>query len=81
LQDISSTPVETLEKAYFIAREEGIKYVYIGNVSGNGHEHTFCPECGELLIKRGMFGLESYELTDKGACPRCGAYVNIVSDD
>ncbi|WP_407282519.1 AmmeMemoRadiSam system radical SAM enzyme [Methanolobus sp. WCC1] len=81
LQDIRSTPVETLEKAYFIAREEGIKYVYIGNVPGNGHEHTFCPECGELLIKRGMFGLESYELTDKGACPRCGASVNIVSDD
>lgn len=81
LQNIRSTPVETLEMAYSIAKEEGIKYVYIGNVPGNGHEDTFCPECGELLIKRGMFGLESYKLTDKRACPRCGASVNVVSDD
>ena len=81
LQDIRSTPLETLEMAYSIAKEEGMRYVYIGNVPGNGHEHTFCPECGELLIKRGMFGVESYELTDGRTCPRCGTQICVASDD
>ena len=81
LQDICSTPLDTLERAYSIAREEGIKYVYIGNVPGNGHEHTFCPECGELLIERGMFGMDSNKLTERRACPRCGEEISIVSDD
>nr|WP_321498732.1 AmmeMemoRadiSam system radical SAM enzyme [uncultured Methanolobus sp.] len=81
LQDIRSTPLETLEMAYSIAKEEGMRYVYIGNVPGNGHEHTFCPECGELLIKRGMFGVESYELTDERTCPRCGTQICVASDD
>ncbi|TQD26116.1 AmmeMemoRadiSam system radical SAM enzyme [Methanolobus vulcani] len=81
LQNICPTHLETLEMAYSIAKEEGMKYVYIGNVPGNGHEHTFCPECGELIIKRGMFGVESYELTDKRTCPRCGTPINVVSDD
>jgi pyruvate formate lyase activating enzyme len=81
LQDIRSTPLETLEMAYSVAREEGMRYVYIGNVPGNGHEHTFCPECGELLIKRGMFGLDTYKLTGKGTCPRCGTPISVVSDD
>ncbi|WMW24736.1 AmmeMemoRadiSam system radical SAM enzyme [Methanolobus sediminis] len=80
LQNIHSTPLEALEMAYSIAREEGIKYVYVGNVSGNEHEHTFCPECGELLIKRGMFGVESYGLTDRRTCPRCGSPISVVSD-
>jgi len=79
LQDIPSTPLNTLEMAYNIAKEEGLKYVYLGNVAGTEHENTFCPECGELLIKRGMFSIEFNKLTNKQTCPRCGELISIVS--
>ena len=79
LQDIPSTPLKTLEKAYDIAKEEGLKYVYLGNVPGTEHENTFCPQCGELLIKRGMFSIELNKMTDKQTCPRCGEVISIVS--
>ncbi len=45
------TTLEFLEKAYKIAKQEGIKYVYIGNVISN-YENTYCPKCGRLLIER-----------------------------
>lgn len=79
LQDISSTPLSTLERAYSIAREEGLRYVYLGNVPGTEHENTFCPQCGELLIKRGMFSIELNQLTDEQTCPRCGNHIAVVS--
>lgn len=50
------TPVETLEKAYSIAKEVGLKYVYIGNVPGHKYNSTYCPKCRKRLIYRIHFG-------------------------
>ena len=52
LQNLPPTPVEKLEEAYTIAKDEGLKYVYIGNVPGNPRENTYCPNCGKLVIER-----------------------------
>ena len=53
MSDTPETKIEFLEKAYKIARDEGLEYVYIGNVPpGNPKENTYCPKCGKLLIKR-----------------------------
>jgi len=52
LQNLPPTPVEKLEEAYTIAKDEGLKYVYIGNVPGNSRENTYCPNCGKLVIER-----------------------------
>lgn len=71
LQNVPPTPVETLEKAYAIAREEGLNYVYIGNVFGHVKEHTYCPKCGKIVIKRLGFGIEENNLVD-GKCRFCG---------
>jgi len=35
-----------------LGKEEGLNYVYIGNVPGHPYENTYCPRCGALLIKR-----------------------------
>ncbi|WP_340818642.1 AmmeMemoRadiSam system radical SAM enzyme [Methanolobus sp. WCC4] len=78
LQNIPSTPLATLERAYDIAGEEGLRYIYIGNVAGTDYENTVCPQCGELLIKRGMFNIELNKLTDGTTCPRCGEHIPIV---
>ncbi|PIR71828.1 MAG: AmmeMemoRadiSam system radical SAM enzyme, partial [Candidatus Nealsonbacteria bacterium CG10_big_fil_rev_8_21_14_0_10_37_25] len=43
LQHIPDTPVETLQSAWKIGKEAGLKYVYTGNVPGLPSEDTFCP--------------------------------------
>ncbi len=52
LRNLYPTPVETLESARKIALREGLKFVYIGNVPGHKAEHTYCPNCNEMVIQR-----------------------------
>src|SRR5439155_1142147 len=66
------TPVETLEKHCAIAKEEGLKYVYIGNVSGHPLEHTYCPGCGAIAIKRYGFDITGWYLDKDNKCKKCG---------
>lgn len=75
MSDFSPTPKETLEKAYEIAKDKGMKYVYLGNI-GNSKNNTYCPECGELLIRRTRFGATKYYIRN-GKCPECGEKINI----
>jgi pyruvate formate lyase activating enzyme len=73
------TPVETLERAYEIAKEEGLKFVYVGNIPGHKYESTYCPECGRMLIRR--FGFEVVEVNLKGyRCGFCGAEIPLVGE-
>ncbi|NPA95577.1 MAG: AmmeMemoRadiSam system radical SAM enzyme [Thermodesulfobacteria bacterium] len=68
--DRQPTPVATLRKAREIGLEEGLKYVYEGNVPGEGGENTFCPSCGELVIARYGFAIMENRLR-QGKCPKC----------
>jgi len=56
--ETSATPVETLRKAYSIGKNEGLRYIYIGNVLGES-EDTLCPNCGESLIQRTGFTIRT----------------------
>jgi len=78
LNHLPPTQVETLKKAHKIAKEAGMKYVYIGNVPTEDGEKTFCPECGEVLIERNGFQIVSDELKETRKCPKCGARIDIV---
>jgi pyruvate formate lyase activating enzyme len=73
------TPVEKLREARDIGFEEGLRYVYEGNVPGEGGEDTRCAGCGSLLIKR--YG---YIITEaghrQGVCPTCGERLPGVFD-
>ena len=65
------TPVHTLERAHEIGREEGLEFVYLGNVPGHPYENTYCPDCGTLLIaRRGLWVSENR--LQGGRCPNCG---------
>ena len=71
------TPVRTLERAYQIGREEGLKFVYLGNVPGHPYENTYCPRCGALLIQR--YGVRMVKWLMKGdSCPKCGEKLPII---
>lgn len=76
----SPTSTRTLERARMIAIDEGLKYVYIGNVAGHPYENTYCPNCGELLIKRFVFSVLEYNLTRDKACPSCGEGIPVVGE-
>ena len=71
LTDLPPTPVEMLEMAYEVAKDTGLKYVYIGNIPGHPCNSTYCPSCGERLIHRMQFSILQ-NIVDKGKCPFCG---------
>ncbi len=71
LKGIAPTPVSTLDKALKIAREEGLLYVYIGNVADHPAEHTYCPHCQKMLIQRIGYRVTVVALK-AGKCRYCG---------
>jgi len=72
LMHLPSTPVKTLEEHCRVAREEGLRYVYVGNVPGHQWEHTYCPECKSIAIKRYGFDITGWNLDEKNRCTNCG---------
>jgi len=70
LLDQPRTPIKTLRRAREIGLEAGLKYVYEGNVPGEGGENTYCPECGELLIERFGFYIRKNKIIDS-KCFKC----------
>ncbi|WP_461866962.1 AmmeMemoRadiSam system radical SAM enzyme [Thermococcus sp.] len=77
LVSLPPTPMETVERAYRIAKEEGLKFVYIGNAPGHYGENTYCPRCGKPLIVRWGFEIEEYHIKD-GRCEYCGEPIPVV---
>jgi pyruvate formate lyase activating enzyme len=73
------TPVETLEKAYKIGKDEGLKFVYVGNVHRHPLENTYCPACGTILIERTILGVSKNHLKSDNSCPNCGEVIPIIS--
>ena len=74
MSDCPPTPVSTLQQAWDIGREAGLRYVYVGNVPGRASENTICHHCGETLIGRLGYQTLSYQIAD-GRCTQCGTLV------
>jgi pyruvate formate lyase activating enzyme len=77
LPDVSPTPVESLIKARDIGIKAGLRYVYEGNIPGEGGENTYCYNCGEVLIKRYGFEIMDNKLADE-KCPGCKTQIDGV---
>jgi pyruvate formate lyase activating enzyme len=72
---LSATPISTLERAYQIGKETGLKFVYLGNVPGHEYENTVCYSCGKLVVHRIGYDTEVIGL-DGSRCKFCGAELN-----
>ncbi|MBU1319315.1 MAG: AmmeMemoRadiSam system radical SAM enzyme [candidate division Zixibacteria bacterium] len=79
MTNLPPTPVETLERAFAIAQDEGLNFPYVGNVPGNKGENTRCPKCGDVVIERHGFLIRKNNLK-AGKCGVCGAAIPGVWD-
>jgi pyruvate formate lyase activating enzyme len=78
MMDLPETPVATLERLHAVAKAEGLEYVYLGNVWGHPLEHTYCPRCGSVVVRRFGFTIQSWRLDAENCCRKCGEKIPIV---
>ena len=75
MRHLPPTPVATLERAYEIGQQAGLKFIYTGNVPGHKNENTVCYSCGRLIVER--FGYQARIVGLEGSrCRFCGAELN-----
>jgi pyruvate formate lyase activating enzyme len=75
MTDTPATPAATLTRARRIARDEGLRFVYTGNVHDPEGGSTRCPKCNELLIERDWYKLGAWHLDAAGRCRSCGTQI------
>lgn len=78
MMDLNVTDESRMIEAYNIAKDMGFKYVYLGNIDFNNN--TYCPNCGELLIKRNNYSTCDLENIKNGKCRNCSYKINIVNE-
>lgn len=74
IKNLPPTPIKTLEQAYQIAKEVGLKFVYIGNIPGHPAENTYCPKCEKMLIDRRGYTILQNNIKE-GRCKFCGEVI------
>jgi pyruvate formate lyase activating enzyme len=74
---MGNTTAEVLIRACEIGAEEGLNFVYAGNLPGRvgRWEHTWCPGCQTLLIERLGYWILGNRVATGGRCPDCGTPV------
>jgi pyruvate formate lyase activating enzyme len=72
MRDVPRTPVDTLVRARQLALDEGLRYVYTGNVHHAAGDTTYCPGCQAPVIERDWYDIGAYRLDAQGACEACG---------
>ncbi len=77
LKDKPPTPIDTIHKAREIGLNEGLKYVYEGNVPGSTGENTYCPNCKNLVIQRLGYQIIKKDIKD-GICQYCSYEIDGV---
>jgi pyruvate formate lyase activating enzyme len=80
LMHLPATPIKTLEKHHNVAKSVGLNYVYLGNVSAHPFEHTYCPECGKVVVERFGFDIAGWHLDEQNCCEYCGNEIAIVGN-
>jgi len=77
MTDPRNTTAEDLERVCEVGRNAGLRYVYAGNLPGRvgRWEHTWCPDCDELLVERFGYQILRQRVTPAGLCPSCGARI------
>lgn len=74
LTRLPPTPIPTLEQFRNLALKEGLHYVYVGNIPGHEGCHTYCHNCGKILIERRGYLLSQLNI-ENARCKFCNASI------
>jgi pyruvate formate lyase activating enzyme len=77
MMDKPRTSPEIIRRAREIGLEEGLRYVYTGNIPGAEGENTSCYHCQKVLIRRHGYQIAENSITE-GKCPHCGTPIEGV---
>lgn len=80
MMDIAATSPGSLIEAVDIARKNGVRYAYVGNIHNARYDSSWCHSCGTRLIERDWYQLGEWNLTDDGHCKQCGTQCAGVFD-
>ena len=80
MNDVPRTPLSTLQRARRIAMDEGLHFVYTGNVHDPSGDATSCPDCGVVVVQRNWYELLGWHLDALGRCQTCSAQIPGVFD-
>lgn len=78
LSNVPPTPPETLFKAKKIGEQQGLKFVYIGNMEVETEDDTFCPSCNNLAVRRAGYFTEILGVDNEGRCSDCQEDLNMI---
>jgi len=78
MAEVPPTPIAALERAVEIGRNEGLKFVYLGNVATKTGQNTYCPGDRNLAIQRTGYQTKVLAVTKEGKCQYDGTDLNIV---
>lgn len=72
MHGMGNTPARMVLRAAETGLEEGLQYVYPGNISSMAGErqHTHCPSCSTVVIRRNGYHVIENSLLN-GTCPEC----------
>jgi pyruvate formate lyase activating enzyme len=71
MKNLPPTPISTMEKLKNTAQQQGLHYVYVGNIPGHEGENTVCPNCGKTIVKRLGYIIEKIHISN-ARCEFCG---------
>jgi pyruvate formate lyase activating enzyme len=77
MKDTQATSINTLLACHSIAKDAGLQFVYLGNITHGDYDNTYCPSCKNLLIERYGFSIQIKGLT-KEKCNKCGATIPLI---
>jgi pyruvate formate lyase activating enzyme len=81
MRHVPSTRPASLRRAREIARQNGVRFAYTGNVVDPEGQTTYCPDCESVLVGRNGYDLVAWRLAEGGACAACGAVCAGVFED
>ena len=75
--DAPRTPPATLMRAYDILKKY-LAFVFVGNMEIPGCSNSYCPSCGEMMIQRSGYHVETTGLDKRARCRACRAESAVV---
>ncbi|MCL2305883.1 MAG: AmmeMemoRadiSam system radical SAM enzyme [Planctomycetaceae bacterium] len=70
--EIAPTPPQTLFRAREIAHQNGLCYVYTGNIHDPAGQSTACPQCKQTVAFRARYTIGELAIDEDSCCKFCG---------